>query len=265
MKVSTLPLLPILVTSKVHTKQITQPFPDDPAISILSPEHPPTSSRQLQNSNQSGKQCADSQALWTLALTTDNNPAETKWTLKQLTNNELMLEGPPSNQEYTANSAYNGEICILKGYKYVFRITDEGGDGLCCDEGTGGFTMSVNGNVFVDREQRDEDWDRKSFLFHVGNLTESMNTPEVKPSRRPTPKPTVWEVPTATNLTTPQPTEELNLSTSSPVVSTASPVTPAPTVAKVETSAPTDEPEEGVAISFILMADSEYILFCNCT
>lgn len=155
-----------------------------------------------------------------------------------------MIEGPPNNQEYEPNTAYDGETCISMGKKYVFRITDSGGDGMCCQDGkSGGFTMSVDGKVFVERFGRDEEWSKKSFLFHVGNLTETPLTtdrPTPKPnSKRPTPKPTVWEMPTMPDLLTPQPVE-------------SEVVTPAPS------SSP--EPEEGVAVSFIMMGDSKYLL-----
>ena len=278
MKSAVLTILPLLAAAnKVTIKQIEQPFHDDPSITILSPEHSHKTPRHLQDANKNSndatlvgdltqsqvlreKQCADSQALWSLNLRTDSNPGETKWTLKQVSTNELMIEGPPSNQEYISNTAYDGEICILRGLKYIFRILDSGEDGMCCDSGNGGFTMSVDGKVFVDRQGRDEDWSKKSFLFHVGNLTETAR-PTPRPSRRPTPKPTVWEVPSVP-LVSPQPTEqEMIMLTPQPMESAVS--TPNPTEAVItpapvpETDSPTAKPEEGVAVSFILMGDGE--------
>jgi hypothetical protein len=137
--------------------------------------------------------------------------------------------------------------------KYVFRIIDEGGDGMCCDESNngnkGGFTMSVDGKVFVDKMNVDEEWGKKSYLFHVGTLdtssSGSSSKPTNKPSRKPSPKPTVWEVPTI-------PTE-----LSMPPVEEGAIPTPMPTEGAVDTYKPTTEPEEGVAVSFILMGDSE--------
>lgn len=267
-----LPLLPLLATAKIHTKQISMPFSDDASITILSPE-PQNEARRLEHSShglrqtQATKQCDESQALWSLSLTTDNNPSETKWNLKQVSTNELMIEGPPSNQNYEASTAYDGQICILRGQKYVFRITDSGGDGMCCGNGhLGGFTMSVDGKVFVDRAQRDEDWSKKSFLFHVGSLTETAK-PTVRPTKRPTPKPTVWDVPTVPDLSDPPVVEEVLMLTPQPVESEV--VTPAPTVAAVETDSPTAEPEEGVAVSFVLMGDGKtywwlvYLILAN--
>lgn len=149
--------------------------------------------------------------------------------------------------------------------KYVFRIEDDGGDGLCCEDGQGGFKMSVDGKVFVDRMNSDDDWGKKSFLFHVGTLeaATSSSRPTKRPSRRPSPKPTVWEVPT------------IPLELSMPSVEEGTGNTPLPTEGAVTTYKPTSEPEEGVAVSFILMGDGEvltyvyfyfvvYVIFCIC-
>lgn len=237
-------LLPttIAATLDLHAKELDNPFSDDPSVVVIStvnvteiPLHASSTSRRLQQSS-SGTKCPSSeQALWSLALLTDSNPSETKWLLKQASTNTLMLVGPPSDQEYEANMLYEGEVCIRKGYKYVFRILDSGGDGICCDSGDGGFTMSVDGEVFIDRMERNDDWWSRSFLFHVGNLAE---TAAPKPAPRPTPSPS-----------------EMGKDTEAP--SYAAIRTSSPTVAAVETYKPTSEPEEGVAISFIMMGDSE--------
>lgn len=94
--------------------------------------------------------------------------------------------------------------------------------------------MSVDGEVFVDRMERNDDWWSRSFLFHVGNLAE---TAAPKPAPRPTPSPSDM------------------VDTEAP--SYAAIRTSSPTVAAVETYKPTSEPEEGVAISFIMMGDGE--------
>jgi len=226
----------------LHAKELANPFSDDPSVVLISPVHDDdiplhasSTSRRLQQSS-SGTKCPSSeQALWSLALLTDSNPSEIKWSLKQSSTNTLMLVGPPSDQQYEANTLYEGEVCILKGFKYVFRIQDSGGDGMCCESGEGGFTMSVDGEVFVDRMERNDDWSNKSFLFHVGTLVES-------PVPKPTPRPT--------------PFTETGNDTKAP--SYAAIRTNSPTVAAVETYKPTSEPEEGVAISFIMMGDIPY-------
>jgi hypothetical protein len=262
-----LPLLclPLAVTAyKTHTKQISEPFSDDSSITIISPEpysepsntHTPL--RHLQNSNDASLQditnspsnpsqstktieCDESQALWILTLNTDNNPMETKWMLKQVVTNKLLLEGPSSNQEYAPNSSYSEQICVEKGYKYVFRITDSGGDGMCCENGKGGYTISVDGKVFLDRAERDANWNTKSFLFNVGIVQQTL---EEKPTRRPTSRPTKRPTGRPTKRPTRRPTRR---------------PTPRPTSRPTVQEAPDVSSDEGVAVSFVLMADSEYL------
>ena len=286
-----LPLLASASAKKVHIKRIENPFIDDPSIVILSPEHhgDKLGRRHLQNSNndkesndffESLDSCPENSATWALTVRTDDNPSETKWTLKQVLTNDLALSGPPPNAQYMAGSSYYAETCILKGYKYLLRILDSGGDGMCCQSGSGGFTMSVDGDVFIDHDERDEDWSRKSFMFHVGNLTMPLETPNPtssKPTRRPntrrpTAKPTLWEAPP----TTPQPTEqEMIMLTQEPQI-TLDLTTPSPTDPNIITLVPTDpevvtpnptpeptpestpEPEVGVAVSFVMMGDGKF-------
>eukprot|EP00804_Cyclotella_cryptica_P005252 CCRYP_021229-RA/>CCRYP_021229-RA protein AED:0.15 eAED:0.27 QI:0/1/0.33/1/1/1/3/145/565 len=238
----------------LHAKELDNPFPDDPSVVLISPLqshdvslHASSTSRRLQQSSSVTKCPSSEQALWSLSLLTDSKPSETKWSLKQSSTNTLMLVGPPSDQQYEANTLYEGEVCIRKGFKYVFRIQDSGGDGLCCESGTGGFTMSVDGEVFVDRMERNDNWGGKSFLFHVGNLTESAAP---KPTPRPTPSPTEMrnetEAPTYAAIQSSSPTVSPKIATQSP------------TMGALETYSPTPGPEEGVAISFIMMGDVPY-------
>jgi hypothetical protein len=268
MKLLSLPLLALLLApscaTKVHIKQIENPFADDPSITVLHPVHDaPGHARRLQTTDSNdtwiqqdltqnqvdmstGGCSSSSQALWSLSLLTDNAPSETSWTLQRLSTNEIMISGPPSDQQYSANTAYDGQVCIMKGFKYVFKISDKGGDGMCCSNGNGGFVMKVDGATFVDRMGRDEEWSSKSFLFHVGNLTEV-------PAATPPPTP-------AAVMGTEEPTAILPL----PPITNA-PVTPAPSAAFISTAAPTNPPvtpvvqEEGVAVSFIFMGDGEIL------
>eukprot|EP00804_Cyclotella_cryptica_P023840 CCRYP_018128-RA/>CCRYP_018128-RA protein AED:0.04 eAED:0.04 QI:874/1/1/1/1/1/3/451/571 len=244
----------------LHAKELDNPFPDDPSIVLISPVqdhgvslHASSTSRRLQQSSSVTKCPSSEQALWSLSLLADSNPSQTKWSLKQPSTKTLMLVGPPSDQQYEANTLYKGEVCIRKGFKYVFRIQDAGGDGLCCESGTGGFTMSVDGEVFVDRMERNDNWGTKNFLFYVGNLTESA-------APKPTPRPTTS--PTETRNETEAPTYAA-IQTNSPTV--AAVITDSPTaspeivtVGVLETYSPTPEPEKEVAVSFIMMGDIPY-------
>jgi len=74
----------------------------------------------------------------TIAVTTDNYPSETAWTIKD--DEDITIF---SKNSFTAGTTTTTE-CLSPGC-YTFEITDSYGDGICCGYGTGSYTVTLDG------------------------------------------------------------------------------------------------------------------------
>ena len=91
-----------------------------------------------------------------LTIFTDESPQETTWEVMEQETGDIVAEGGP----YTESSANQEEIFCLDPDKcYVFTMYDAGGDGLCCDNGTGLYRLDTStedvvftGNLFFTSE-----------------------------------------------------------------------------------------------------------------
>ncbi|MCH7534776.1 MAG: T9SS type A sorting domain-containing protein [Bacteroidetes bacterium] len=84
----------------------------------------------------------DSVAYVTLVLFTDGNGDETSWSLKD--NNGVVLY---SDSNLTGNKLYTQTFC-LENDCYEFEINDSYGDGICCANGDGYYSLTAyNGDV----------------------------------------------------------------------------------------------------------------------
>ena len=78
----------------------------------------------------------------TLNLVTDDYPAETSWNLKNSSGTVLYasptyVEGVDDFQSFTENFTISTNEC------YTFEINDSFGDGICCNEGTGSYSLTT--------------------------------------------------------------------------------------------------------------------------
>jgi hypothetical protein len=81
----------------------------------------------------------------TITIVTDNYGTETTWSVKDPNGATVASGGPYTNssQTYTAN------LTLADGC-HQFIINDTYGDGICCDYGTGSYTIMSNGvNLYV--------------------------------------------------------------------------------------------------------------------
>jgi hypothetical protein len=76
-----------------------------------------------------------------LSLVTDNYGSETSWTLKNSAGSQVA-----SGSGYSSNNNYVVNECVANGC-YDFTINDSYGDGICCNYGTGSYSLKFNGNV----------------------------------------------------------------------------------------------------------------------
>ncbi len=80
----------------------------------------------------------------TLTLTFDQYPAETAWTLKDGSGTTVA-----SGNNYTATNSTITRTFNLPAGCYDFNITDSYGDGICCQYGNGGYTLTNAGSTLA--------------------------------------------------------------------------------------------------------------------
>jgi hypothetical protein len=132
-----------------------------------------------------------------LDLVTDNYGSETSWTLKDSAGTQVA-----SGSGYSSGTNYVVNECVETGC-YDFTINDSYGDGICCDYGTGSYSLKLNGNV-----------------VGSGGQFGSSETKNICTNASPT------TTPTPTPAPTPVPTTPAPVPTTAP---TPAPTTPAPT------------------------------------
>lgn len=96
--------------------------------------------------------CAENESLWTLALTVDDYPWETKWTIKDPIG-EKVAEGPREGMNYEKRAEYKDSGCLPSG-DYIFTIKDKSGDGMCCQYGEGKFEFKVDDVVLAKSDDK---------------------------------------------------------------------------------------------------------------
>jgi len=102
------------------------------------------SSRALSSVN-----CDDSETAFKLDLTTDNFGFETKWKLTDSDGNLVQA----SNQ-YESNKNYVVDSCLDNSVCHTFTIYDHAEDGICCDFGHGGYSITYDGKQVASDQEK---------------------------------------------------------------------------------------------------------------
>lgn len=89
--------------------------------------------------------CVDNEALFQLLIRTDNYPDESTWELRDNTN-QLIVWG---DGYQSPTHSYTEYVCIRKDAFYTFTIYDSFGDGICCAEGFGSYSIKYDGVLLV--------------------------------------------------------------------------------------------------------------------
>ncbi|MFY0483267.1 T9SS type A sorting domain-containing protein [Flavobacterium sp. PLA-1-15] len=77
-------------------------------------------------------------------LTTDGYGEETSWSLKD--SNDVVIA---SGENYADNTTFNQIIDLPADGCYTFEINDEYGDGICCEEGNGSYSLKTISNQII--------------------------------------------------------------------------------------------------------------------
>ena len=142
--------------------------------------------------------CDDGIDTMTLDLLTDQYPEETSWVVV----GSKGIQAAIGDGYKDKSTLFNEAVTVCKGEIYDFTILDSYEDGICCDYGSGSYTVKrgdemvkENGGVFLGSET--------SSFFSANACTNACTTPQ------PTPNPTE----TTTTPATPPPPETSTTST----------------------------------------------------
>ena len=85
-------------------------------------------------------------SLFNIEILTDNFPAETYWVLEDQYGN--IVDQIHSGDLVCSNTYYNWDINVDPSLCYTFTIYDTYGDGICCNEGNGSYTIQFDNFLF---------------------------------------------------------------------------------------------------------------------
>jgi hypothetical protein len=121
---------------------------------VCGPVTPPTCDDGIQNGDEEGIDCGGSfcdacpcnTADLTLSITLDNYPEETSWSITNASNTIVASGGTYGN---LPDGATVTENINLSGGNYTFTINDTYGDGICCQYGTGSYTLTDSDGAII--------------------------------------------------------------------------------------------------------------------
>merc|ERR1712176_1589344 len=115
--------------------------------------------------------------MFIITLNTDSYGYETSFTLVNDHTGSTRLAGGL----YASSKSFDEVTCLDNG-RYIFTVSDEHGDGMCCGNGQGSYKLTLGGEVVKEGGDFGES---ESFVVEVGPQG---------PSRAPTPAPTCTPV-----------------------------------------------------------------------
>jgi len=81
---------------------------------------------------------------FTVSILTDNYPFETSWILEDTCNGDTVFQR--SQGYYGSTGLYVDDFCAMNSSaEYEFKIMDSYGDGICCSNGSGSYSVELNG------------------------------------------------------------------------------------------------------------------------
>eukprot|EP00532_Pseudo-nitzschia_australis_P020170 CAMPEP_0168300058 /NCGR_PEP_ID=MMETSP0142_2-20121227/29328_1 /TAXON_ID=44445 /ORGANISM="Pseudo-nitzschia australis, Strain 10249 10 AB" /LENGTH=716 /DNA_ID=CAMNT_0008249929 /DNA_START=39 /DNA_END=2186 /DNA_ORIENTATION=+ len=162
----------------------------------------------------------------TIELVTDNYPADTIWHITEVDGIGRFVIGNPEYKEKLTK--YTTEVCLKHNTLYHFLIADKYGDGICCGQGNGSYTIRNSKGTTIVSSVDVEKFSTKMYSFRTEI---ELVVPTVAPVPAPTPTlpPTQAQAPVPVPTLPPTPLPVLPTPVPSLVPPTPLP-TPAPTL-----------------------------------
>ena len=111
------------------------------AVSSLNGESPNRLETSLYKLIQQGNQCEEGFSEVVISVRTDQRPKETHFTVTNSTGFKLFSKYYP----FGIPSVTEKKMCIPNDECFIFEIFDTNGDGICCSNGNGSYSVWVNG------------------------------------------------------------------------------------------------------------------------
>lgn len=152
------------------------------------------------NTRSLAAECGPDETYFKLVLNTDNYGFEESWTLTMKQNGTWVwfAAGPTSDTIYRDNISYTEGYCLLNG-TYKFTIKDKFEDGMCCEQGNGGYNGYVAGIKRFGSSSGDSNWAQRVHEFSITTSTTSISAtsalqPEIaeRSDRRMTTRDQLW-------------------------------------------------------------------------
>lgn len=141
---------------------------------------------------------------YTVEVKTDNHPEDTSWNIVANDGSGMGIDAQSNFK--LSNHLYTTEVCLPYDTEYKFTISDNYGDGLCCQQGNGYYkVIDDSGNVVA---EGDEKFSSEEHFFAVGSdpnpgPTAAPNKPDSNPNPTPSPSSAPTRSPTANPTTAP--------------------------------------------------------------
>jgi surface protein len=90
----------------------------------------------------------------------DIYPEQTGWTLRD--SSGTLIASQPTGSFNNRGRAVTKTFSIALG-TYTFEMTDTGGDGICCENGAGSFSIAVNGETVISKKGQFIDITQETF------------------------------------------------------------------------------------------------------
>ena len=137
----------------------------------------------------------------TVEILTDLWPCETTWDIKRDADGVVVASNYASYDCYYPYELEKETVCLdetetCSESDYTFTIYDSYGDGICCGQGAGGYTVTVNGDIYAEGGEFSSS--ESSFLCPSSNSLAPSNIPTTtNPSPHPSNGPTVSSAPSS--------------------------------------------------------------------
>ncbi|KAL3775724.1 hypothetical protein ACHAW5_002936 [Stephanodiscus triporus] len=170
----------------------------------------------------SGADGAQCKGVLEIAITPDNWPKEISWDVVDTNGTEVLSSSALPSNASNATSLSSGLVagetttvthCVnpIVGCR-VFTIRDDGGDGLCCDHGEGGYEVRYQGELI---KSGSTFYDSESVEFGCGGEEGDGEEGETTPTQKPGSGENPFSIPSQTTPTPSDASEEETSSVSS--------------------------------------------------
>jgi len=141
--------LPNFCSSGPTAPTPTAPTPTAPTPTPPAPTPPvPTPTASTPTPTLASKQCTvAAKKRWAINLKTDNYGYETSIAVYRKNRKGRFTRRVFFRSNLSSNKTYNFSKCLPKKFCYKLIVTDDYGDGLCCNQGNGSYQGFWNGNA----------------------------------------------------------------------------------------------------------------------